>query len=309
MKVFSPCNLLCFFPPLGLASAACLSDNCLRGLRATPTKASSFCATYTKTSNTATAIPTYGSFCSNSPSRVSSACSCVVTSSPTPTCVPTPIINGTNEGNGNFENYPPPEVALFNFQPPWAFKESDSIDAFGTYVVEPKSANYGGIVAYVLFPTAFPHASAWVFIKDESYLFASNIVSRIHRVYHLYGQEPNAIPGAFQRLQQFISYCNGTSYAFSLYARRISPDNQACRMSILTEYVGTIATFDASAFSDQFRKFGPVTLKPLRNSGVVTGRGEYQDTLSITVNCTGIAGRAVSDTIIQVDSVRLEPVA
>ncbi len=179
MKVSSSRGLLRFFPLLGLASAACLSDNCLRGLRATPTKPSSFCATYTKTSNTATAIPTYGSFCSNSPSRVSSACSCVVTSTPTPSCVPTPIINGTNFGNGNFENYPPPEVALFNFQPPWAFKESDSIDAFGTYVVEPKTADYGDIVAYVLFRTTSHLSSASRFLDLSPGFSRSNIVIRI----------------------------------------------------------------------------------------------------------------------------------
>ncbi|KAL8919365.1 MAG: hypothetical protein Q9208_006818 [Pyrenodesmia sp. 3 TL-2023] len=275
MKAFSSRSLLHLFPLLGLSSAACNSDNCLRALRATPTKASSFCATYTKTSNTATAVPTYGSFCSNSPSRVSSACSCVVTGTPTPSCVPTPVINGTNDGNGNFENYPPPEEALFNFQPPWAFKELDSENASGTYVTEPRTAEFGGTVAE----------------------------------FRLLGQEPNVLPGAFQRLQQIISYCNGTTYAFSLYARRLSPDNQDCRLGIFTDYEGTIAAFDTSAFSDQFQKLGPVTRKPYRDNGVINDKGEYEDVLSITVQCTGITGQPVSDTIIQVDTVRVEPVA
>ena len=128
-----------------IEAAQCNRDNCLRALAATPTKASSFCASYTKTPNTATAIPTYGAFCSSSPSRVSSACSCVVT--PPHTCVPTPIIKGT-VGNGNFENYPPPGSAVINIQPPWYYSREDN--GFGDYKTEPVGAGYGGVVASVI---------------------------------------------------------------------------------------------------------------------------------------------------------------
>lgn len=110
-------DLLTFSPLLSLASAACNADNCLRALRATPTKASAFCSTYTRTTSTATAIATYDSFCFNSPSRVSSACSCVVTASPVPICRPSPVINAATR-NGNFEDYPPPGQGVFNIQPP-----------------------------------------------------------------------------------------------------------------------------------------------------------------------------------------------
>lgn len=146
-------SLLLSFLFSSLASAACSRDNCYRALAATSTKASAFCSTYTKTPNTATAIPTYGSLCSNSPSKVSSACSCVLTSTttttstPTPTCVPTPVINATNYGNGNFENYPPPGQGAVNIQPPWYFNGRDSENAFGQYEIEPVGSGYGGTVA------------------------------------------------------------------------------------------------------------------------------------------------------------------
>ena len=139
--------VLIVLPLLGLASAACNGDNCLRALQASPTKASSFCATYTKTPNTATTISTYGSYCSNSPARVSSACSCLVTTTPTPSCVPKPVINSTNSGNGNFENYPPPGQGVMNIQPPWYFDERGSQNAYGDFKTEPAGAGYGGTVA------------------------------------------------------------------------------------------------------------------------------------------------------------------
>ena len=142
-------RLLLFLSSLLLVveAAQCNRDNCLRALAATPTKASSFCASYTKTPNTVTPIPTYGAACSSNPSRVSSACSCVVT--PPPTCVPTPIIKGT-VGNGNFENLPPPESAVFNIQPPWYYSREEN--GFGEYKSEPVGADYGAVAASVTAP-------------------------------------------------------------------------------------------------------------------------------------------------------------
>ncbi|KAL8724528.1 MAG: hypothetical protein Q9166_007905 [cf. Caloplaca sp. 2 TL-2023] len=274
MKLLS---LLLLSSCLSLASAACNADNCLRALRATPTKASSFCATYPKTPNTATPIPTYGSFCSNSPSRVSSACSCVVTSTPTPSCVPSPVINAATR-NGNFEDYPPPGQGVFNIQPPWYFNSRDSENAYGDYKTEPSSTGFGGALGTVA-------------------------------AFHLTGQSPNVLPGAFLRLQQPISYCNGTTYAFSLYARQLPPSNQRCRLSFFTDFEGTIATFETPVFTDQFQKFGPVTRKPFRDNGVINAKGEYEDLLSVLVQCTGITGQPVADTLFEVDAVRVEPVA
>ncbi|KAL8679572.1 MAG: hypothetical protein Q9186_004166 [Xanthomendoza sp. 1 TL-2023] len=126
----------------------CNRDNCLRALAATATKASSFCATYTQTPQTATTVPTYASFCGNSPARASSACSCIVTPIPTasPTCVPTPVIKGSI-GNGNFENYPPPGQDVFNIQPPWYFNSRDAINAYGDFKTEPSGPGFGGTVA------------------------------------------------------------------------------------------------------------------------------------------------------------------
>ncbi|KAL8704417.1 MAG: hypothetical protein Q9201_002408 [Fulgogasparrea decipioides] len=104
--------------------------------------------------NTATAIPTYGSLCSNSPSRVSSACSCIVTSTPAPTCLPKPVIN-TATRNGNFEDYPPPGQGVFNIQPPWVFREVDSQNAYGDYKTEPSSTAFGGAPGTVATTYAF----------------------------------------------------------------------------------------------------------------------------------------------------------
>ncbi|KAL8661877.1 MAG: hypothetical protein Q9168_008338 [Polycauliona sp. 1 TL-2023] len=276
MKLLSLSNILFLSHLLTLAAAArCDRDNCLRALAATPSKASSFCATYTKTPQTATAIPTYGSFCANSPSRASSACSCVATSTPTspPKCVPTPVIKGSIR-NGNFENYPAPGQGAFNIQPPWYFSERDSINAYGDYQTVPAGSGFGRTVA----------------------------------AFHLSGQPPNILPGAVLRLNQPISYCNGTTYAFSLYARQLPPSNQDCRLSINTDFEGGISAFETPAFTDQFQKFGPVTRKPFRDNGEVNEKGEYLDLLSILVQCTGISGQAVTDTLFEVDSVVIEPV-
>ncbi|KAL8847623.1 MAG: hypothetical protein Q9221_007353 [Calogaya cf. arnoldii] len=243
-------SLLLLSSLLSLTSATiCNRDNCLRALAGTSTKASSFCATYTKTPNTATPIPTYGSFCSNLPSRVSSACSCVVTSTPTtaPTCRPSPVINAVTR-NGNFDDYPPPGQGVFNIQPPCAFR--------------------------------------------------------------LYGQQPNVLPGAVLRLSQTITYCNGTTYAFSLYARQLeSLGSQSCALSFFADFEGGIARFETPAFTDQFQKFGPVTRKPFRDGGVLNEKGEWEDRLDILVQCTGITGKPVVDTLFEVDNVRVEPVA
>ncbi|KAL8875139.1 MAG: hypothetical protein Q9198_006462 [Flavoplaca austrocitrina] len=247
---------------LSLASATCNRDNCLRALAATPTKASSFCATYTKTPNTATPIPTYGSFCSNSPSRASSACSCVVTSTPTsaPTCVPSPVINAATR-NGNFEDYPPPGQGVFNIQPPWYFNTVDAQNSFGDAFI-------------------------------------------------LKGQQPNVLPGAVLRLSQPITYCNGTTYAFSIYARQLqSLGSQTCRLTFFSDFEGSIATFETPAFSGEFQKFGPQTRRPFRDGGVRNEKGEWEDRLDVLVQCTGIEGRAVVDTVFEVDNVRVEPVA
>ncbi|KAL8725622.1 MAG: hypothetical protein Q9181_006343 [Wetmoreana brouardii] len=269
-------SLILFAPLLSLASAACNADNCLRALRATPTKASSFCAAYTKTPSTATAIPTYGSLCSNSPSRVSSACSCIVASTPSPTCLPKPVINAATR-NGNFEDYPPPGQGVFNIQPPWVFRETDSQNAYGDYKTEPSSTAFGGAPGTVA-------------------------------AFHLAAYSPNVPPGTFQRLQQPISYCNGTTYAFSLYARQVLGSDQNCRLSFFTDYEGTIATFETPAFSDKFQKFGPVTRKPFRDNGEINESGEYTDLLSILVQCPGITGQPAGDILFEVDAVRVEPV-
>ncbi|KAL8816853.1 MAG: hypothetical protein Q9223_004205 [Gallowayella weberi] len=277
MKLVNLLTLLYLSPLINLSFAArCDRDNCLRALAATPTKASSFCATYTQTPNTASAVPTYASFCGNSPSRASSACSCVVTSTtpPTsPTCVPTPVIKGSI-GNGNFENYPPPGQGVFNIQPPWYFNSRDSENAYGDFKTEPAGAGFGGTVA----------------------------------VFHLQGQPPNLLPGAFLRLQQPIAYCNGTTYAFSLFARQLPPLAQSCRLSFFTDFEGTIASFETPQLSDRWTRFGPVTRRPFRDNGEVNEKGEWMDLLSVLVQCTGVEGQQVKDTVVEVDSVVVEPV-
>jgi hypothetical protein len=62
----------------------CSHDNCLRAFIRQPA-ITTFCATYTTTTNTATtSLPWYVANCNALPSLISSACSCLVT--PTPTC-------------------------------------------------------------------------------------------------------------------------------------------------------------------------------------------------------------------------------
>jgi len=84
----------------GLAAGDCAADNCLRALRATQTpgrlqSAQSFCATFTKQSVPATAIPTYAADAckqnQNGPlsMRLSSACACIATSTSSTTSTPT----------------------------------------------------------------------------------------------------------------------------------------------------------------------------------------------------------------------------
>ncbi|KAL8903586.1 MAG: hypothetical protein Q9171_007356 [Xanthocarpia ochracea] len=273
-------SLLVLTPLIVLTTATrCNRDNCLRALAATPTKASAFCATYTKTRNTATPVPTYGSFCSNSPSRASSACSCVVTSTPTPTsepkCTPSAVINAVTR-NGNFEDYPPPGEGALNIQPPWYFNGQDALNAYGDYRTVPAAGTgYGGTVA----------------------------------AFYLTGQPPNTLPGAVLRLQQPITYCNYTTYTFSLSARQLSSvGTQTCRISFFTDFEGTIASFETPALTGEWNRFGGQERRPFRDNGVRNGKGEWEDLLSVLVQCTGIEGMEVRDTVVEVDEVRVVPV-
>ncbi|KAL8932139.1 MAG: hypothetical protein Q9211_006503 [Gyalolechia sp. 1 TL-2023] len=255
-----------------IAATRCDRDNCLRALAATPTKASSFCATYTQTTNTATSIPTYASFCANNPSRVSSACSCVVTSPPS--CSPSPVIQGPTR-NGGFDLYPIiTGAANSQSQPPWYFDRESN--------------------AYGDFQVVAPGSGAATF--------------------HLQGQQPNVLPGAVAYLNAPITYCNQVTYAFSITARQIpSPSSsstyQSCRLSFFTDFEGTIASFETPAFSDEFQLYGPVTRTVFRDNGDINAKGEYSDLLSVIVQCTGTVGQAPVDTLFQVDSVSIVPVA
>lgn len=266
-----PLNLLILFTSLNLTYAAkCNRDNCLRALAATPTKASSFCATYTQSTNTATSIPTYGSYCANQPSRVSSACSCGVTSPPS--CTPSPVILGPVR-NGGFDLPIPSGTANPQSQPPWYFDRESN--------------------AYGDFQPIAPGSGAATF--------------------HLQGQLPNVLPGAVAYLNVPIAYCNQVTYAFTITARQIpspasSSTYQSCRLSIFTDFEGTIADFEMPAFSDQFQTYGPVTRAPFRDNGVVNAKGEYEDLLSVIVQCTGTDGQEPVDTLFQVDSVSVVPV-
>ena len=84
----------------------CNNDNCNRALRASISAASSFCATYTTSTVTATTgIPTYiPSTCG--PSRISSACTCVVTKSACAFNAPTQVVQ-----DPGFETTPDPKVS------------------------------------------------------------------------------------------------------------------------------------------------------------------------------------------------------
>ncbi|KAL8662100.1 MAG: hypothetical protein Q9202_004992 [Teloschistes flavicans] len=263
----------------GTVAARCDRDNCLRALAATPTKASAFCASYTSSIKTATAaISPYAASCSNSPSRVSSACSCVVTSTPSPpACTPSTIIDGPIR-NGGFDSYailPYGSAAGPNSQPPWYYDRLTK--TYGDFINEekdPGSSYYGyGAAAFHLNGTKYPE-----------------------------------LPGAVGYLNIPITYCNGVTYAFSLYARQIPYQNyvnyQQCRLSFFTSYAGTIASFETPYFSDQFGLAGPVTWKVYRDNGGVNAKGEYSDILSIIVQCTGRQGVAYPvDTLFEVDSV------
>ncbi|EPE30025.1 ClpP/crotonase [Glarea lozoyensis ATCC 20868] len=89
-----------------VAAASCDADNCLRALRATQVPgqlqtAQAFCATFTKTSVPATAIPSYAANnCKdnqNAPlsARISSACSCIAPSTTSSVTTATPTATGT----------------------------------------------------------------------------------------------------------------------------------------------------------------------------------------------------------------------
>ena len=109
-------------------------------------------------------------------------------------------------------------------------------------------------------------------------------------------------------LSQPLSWCNGTTYAFSLYARQYPSTSQSCRLSFFTGYEGGIGSWETPEFSELFQKFGPVTRRIYRDNGEVNAKGEYSDRLDIIVQCTGITGQPVRNTLFEVDSVVVEPV-
>ena len=130
-----------FLSLLSFTSATCNRDNCLRALAATPSKASSFCATYTQTTNTATTTSNlYASACANNPSRVSSACSCVVTAPPK--CTPSTVIRGPIR-NGGFDSYliPSPPADSSKSQPPWYYDRQTN--GYGNFLLEGPGTYFG----------------------------------------------------------------------------------------------------------------------------------------------------------------------
>lgn len=271
MKSQALSTLVLLAPLLDLATAAkCNRDKCLRAVAAVPTKASAFCSTYTATTYTETTAPTiYASVCANSPSKISSACSCVVTSPPS--CTPSAVIQGPIR-NGGFDSYaiPPGESSVA--QPPWYYDRQTN--AYGDFQLEGPGTYFGEGAA----------------------------------AFHLQGQQPGVLPGAIAYLNAPITYCNGVTYSFSLYARQIpapssNSNYQNCRLSFFTSYAGSIGSWETPAFSDQFTKLGPVTWTVYRDNGDVNAKGEYSDILSIIVQCTGVQGKVPLDTLFEVDSV------
>jgi hypothetical protein len=79
--------------PQAEPTATCNRDNCFRQLIQKPELVGPFCATYTKTVNTAsTALPTFVSNCQGLASRVSSACSCLHPATTTSVSTTTPPV-------------------------------------------------------------------------------------------------------------------------------------------------------------------------------------------------------------------------
>lgn len=139
------------------------------------------------------------------------------------------------------------------------------------------------------------------------------MLTTLIRAFHLKGQQPGVLPGAVAYLNAPITYCNHVTYAFSLAARQIpAPSGNAayqdCRLTIFSDYEGTIATFETPAFSEEFQVYGPVTRTVFRDNGDINEKGEYTDLLSIIVQCTGAAGLPPVDTLFEVDSVKVVPV-
>ncbi|KAL8626880.1 hypothetical protein Q9189_007426 [Teloschistes chrysophthalmus] len=202
-----------------------------------------------------------------------------ITSTPSPpACTPSTIIEGPLR-NGHFDNYailPYGSAAGPNAEPPWYFERLDK--TYGNFINEeqnPGSSYYGyGAAAFHLNGTVYPD-----------------------------------IPGAFGVLANPITYCNGTTYAFSMYARQIpNPANSAfysdCRLSFFTSYASVIGEWNTPGISGQFELLGPVTWTVYRDNGDVNSKGEYSDILNIDVQCFGRQGVSQPiDTLIEVDSV------
>ncbi|KAL8669597.1 MAG: hypothetical protein Q9168_005820 [Polycauliona sp. 1 TL-2023] len=200
-----------------------------------------------------------------------------------PTCLPSPVIDADTR-DGDFDhslitaqpglNIHPPTQAVLGSQPSWYFNsEKNASGAFRTVPAGPNGV--GNTTAGFL----------------------------------LIGQKPNVLPGAVIRLSQQITYCSGTTYEFSLYARQLySLDSQYCRLAFFTQFEGTVARFQTPAFTGEFQKFGPVTMKPDRDNGVRNDKGEWEDRLDLLVQCTGIAGKRVVYTLFEIEHVRVEPV-
>ncbi|KAL8963812.1 MAG: hypothetical protein Q9197_007070, partial [Variospora fuerteventurae] len=117
---------------------------------------------------------------------------------------------------------------------------------------------------------------------------------------------PSTFPGAFLRLRQPIAYCNGTTYAFSLYARQLPPSTLTCRLAFFTDFEGTIADFEPLA--GEWTRYGPVTRAPFRDNGVRNAKGEWEDRLDVLVQCLGVEGVEGVRTAVEVDGVRVLPV-
>ena len=132
-----------------------------------------------------------------------------------------------------------------------------------------------------------------------------NLFSKNSSAFHLQAQAPGVLPGAVIYLNNPITYCNGTTYSFSLWARQNNTQNQSCRLSFFTPYGGVIGAFDPIPNSQfNFEQYGPVYWTVYRDNGPINAKGEYSDVLSVIVQCTGVNGQTPStETLFEVDSV------
>lgn len=191
------------------AAHVCAHDNCLRQAIRSALAVSSFCASYTLATNTASAgFPGCLSACNNSPTRVSSACTCLATYTSSVAQASSTAASGTTTPSASSPISSPLMSSLYS-------TSSSSLTSATTTVYTTSSISQ---VSARPTKSTVPHPTKWITLpaSDEIRTCAGAVLSPDKSFFHT------------DRLQGSLSCRNANSYYDSCMRRETDTEMWQC---------------------------------------------------------------------------------